>query len=101
LVSDIRDEHRLRVSQNRVLRGIFIPKWDEMKGSWRELHNEELCEFYSSPGVIRIIRLRRVRLGGNIEQMHMKRNAYRALVGKQEGKRPLGRPRCGWVDILR
>jgi hypothetical protein len=97
----LREEHRLRVSENRVLRRIFGPKRDEVTGEWRKLHNEELCNLYSSPSIIRIIKLRRMRWAGHVARMGEKRNAYRLLVGKQEGKRPLGRPRCRWVDNIR
>jgi hypothetical protein len=71
---------------------------DEETGGWRKLHNEELHELYSSPSIIRIIKSIRLRWAGHVARMGEKRNAYRILVGKQEGKRPLGRPRCRWVD---
>jgi hypothetical protein len=90
----LREEHRLRVFENRVLRKIFGPKRDEMIGEWRKLHNEELHDLYSSPRIIRIIKSKRIRWVGHIAQMGEKRIAYRLLVGKPEGKRPLGRPRC-------
>jgi hypothetical protein len=101
LVSDIKREHRLRVFENRVLRMIFGPKRDEVTGEWRKLHNEELRELYSSPSIIRIFKSRRMRWAGHVTRMGEKRNAYRLLVGKPEGKRPLGRPRCRWVDNIR
>jgi hypothetical protein len=101
LVSDIREEHRLRVFENRVLRSIFGPKRDEVTGEWRKLHNEELRDLYSSPSIIRIIKSRRMRWAGHVTLMGEKRNAYRLLVGKPEGKRPLGRPRRRWVDNIR
>jgi hypothetical protein len=97
----LREEHRLRMFENRVLRKIFGPKRDEMTGEWRKLHNEELRALYSSPSIIRIIESRRMRLVGLVACMGVKRNAYRLLVGKQEGKRPLRRPRCRWVDNIR
>jgi hypothetical protein len=75
----------------RVLRRIFGPKRDEATGCWRKLHNEELHNFYSSP--IRVIQSRRMKLAGHVARMGAKRNAYRILVRKPEGKRPLGRPR--------
>jgi hypothetical protein len=88
------------VFENRELRRIFGPKRDEVTGEWRKLHNEELCDLYSSPIIIRIIKSRRMRWAGHVAGMWEKRKAYRLLVGKPEGKRPLGRPRCRWVIIL-
>jgi hypothetical protein len=76
-----------------VLRRIFEPKRDEVTGEWRKLHNEELCDLYSSPSIIRIIKSRRTRWAGHVARMGGKRNACRLLVGKPEGKRSLGRPR--------
>jgi hypothetical protein len=70
-------------------------------GEWRKLHNEELRDLYSSPSIIRIIKSRRMRWAGHVARMGENRNAYRLLVGKPEGKRPLGRPRCRWVDNIR
>jgi hypothetical protein len=81
------------VFENKVLRKIFGPKRDEVTGEWRKLHNEELRDLYSLPSIIRIIKLRRMRWAGHVARMREKRNAYRLLVGKPEGKRPLGRPR--------
>jgi hypothetical protein len=89
----LREEHRLRVFQNRVLRREFEPKRDEVTGDWRKLHNEKLHDFYSSPSIILMIKSRRMRWAGYVAQMGSKRNAYRILVGKPEGKRPLGRLR--------
>jgi hypothetical protein len=82
------------VFENRVLR-IFGPKRDEVIGGWRKLHNEELHNLYSSPSIIRIIKSRRMRWAGHVARMGEKRNAYRILVGKPEGKIPLGRLRIG------
>jgi hypothetical protein len=101
LVFDIKEEQRLRVFENRVLRTIFGPNRDEVTGEWRKLYNEELCDLYSSPSIIRIIKSRRMRWAGHIARMGEKRNAYRLLVGNPEGKRPLGRPRRRWVDNIR
>jgi hypothetical protein len=70
-------------------------------GEWRKLHNEELHDLYSSPSIIRIIKSRRMRWAGHVARIVEKRNAYRLLVGKPEGKRPLRRPRCRWVDNIR
>jgi hypothetical protein len=88
------------VFENRVLRRIFGPKRDEMLGGWRKLHTEELRALYSSPSIIRIIKSRRMRWAVHMARMGEKRNAYRLSVGKPEGKRSLGRPRCRWVEIL-
>jgi hypothetical protein len=89
------------VFENRVLKNIFGPKRDEVTGEWRKLHNEEFRDLYSSPCIIRIIKSRRMRWSGHLARMGEKRNAYRLLVGKPEGKRPLGRPSCRWVDNIR
>jgi hypothetical protein len=70
-------------------------------GEWRKVHNKELHDLYSSPSIIRIIKSRRMRWASHVAQMGEKRNAYRLLVGKPEGKRPLGRPRRRWVDNIR
>jgi hypothetical protein len=88
----LREEHRLKAFENRVLRRIFGPKRDEVTGGCRTLHNEELHDFYSSPSIIRIIKSRKMRWAGHITRMGEKRNAYSLLVGKPEGKRLLGRP---------
>jgi hypothetical protein len=89
------------VFENRVLKRIFGPKRDEVTGGWRKLHNEELRDLYSSPSIIKIIKSRRMRWAGHIARMGEKRHAYRLLVGKPEGKRPIGRPRRRWVDNIR
>jgi hypothetical protein len=89
------------VFENKVLRRIFGPKTDEVMVEWRKLRNEELHGLYSSPNIIRIIKSRRMRLTGHVAQMGEKRNAYRLLVGKPEGKSPLRRPRLKWVDNIR
>jgi hypothetical protein len=69
-------------------------------GKLRKLHNEELRDLYSSPSITRIIKSRRMRWAGHVARRGEKRNAYRLLVGKPEGKRPLGRPRRRWVDNI-
>jgi hypothetical protein len=89
------------VFENRVLRRIFGPKRDRVTGGWRKLHNEELHNLYSSPSMIRIIKSRRMRLAGHVARMGEKRNVYRLLVGKSEGKRPLGRLRHMWMDNIK
>jgi hypothetical protein len=97
----LREERRLGVFENRVLRRIFGPKRVEVTGEWRNLHNEELHDLYSSPSIIRIIKARRMRWAGHVARIQEKRNAYRLLVGKPEGRRPLGRPRRRWLDNIR
>jgi hypothetical protein len=89
------------VFDNRVLRRIFGPKRDEVTGGLRELHNEELHNLYTSPSIIRIIKSRRMRRAGHVARMGDKRNVYRLLVGKPEGKRPLGRPRRKWINNIK
>jgi hypothetical protein len=89
----LREESRLRVFENKVLRRIFGPKRDEVTGEWRRLNNKELYALYSSPNIILVIKSRRLRWAGHMARMGERRGAYRALVGKPEGRRPLGRPR--------
>jgi hypothetical protein len=89
----LREERRLRVFENWVLRGVFGPERDEMTGEWRKLHNEELNDLYSSPNIVRVVKSRRMRLAGHVARMREERGVHRVLVGKPEGKRPLGRPR--------
>jgi len=81
------------VFENRVLRGIFGPKRDEVTREWRKLHNEELSGLYSSPNIVREIKSIRMRWVGYVARMGDSRAVYRVLVGKPEGKKPLGRPR--------
>jgi hypothetical protein len=88
----------MRVSENKVLRRIFGPKRDEVTGEWRRLHNKELYALYSAPNIIRVIKSRRLRWAGHVARMGESRGAYRALVEKPEGRRPLGRPRRRWED---
>jgi len=89
----LREERRLRVFENRVLRRIFVPKRDEVTGEWRKLHNEELNDLYSSPNIVRVMKLRRMRWAGQVARMGEERGVYRVFVGKPEEKRPLGRLR--------
>jgi len=91
----------MRLFENRALWGIFGPRRDEVTGEWRRLHNEELNDLYSSPNIVRVIKSRRMRWAGHVARMGEERGAYRVLVGKPEGKRPLGRPRLRWVDNIR
>ena len=88
----------MRAFQNRVLRGIFGPKRDEVTVEWRKLHNEELNDLYCSLNIIRVNKLRRLRWAGACSVCGEGRGAYRVLLGKLEGKRPLGRPRYRWED---
>jgi hypothetical protein len=86
-------EHRLRVFENRVLRGIFGPKGDEVTGEWKKLHSGELHNLHSSPDIVRQIKSRSMRWAGHVVRIGEGRNVYRVLVGMPEGKRPLERPR--------
>ena len=89
----LREERKLRVFENKVLRRIFGPRRDEVTGDWRRLLNEEINVLYSSPNIVRVIQSRRMRWAGHVARMGEERGVYRVLVGKPEGKRPLGRPR--------
>jgi hypothetical protein len=95
-----REERRLRVFENRVLRRIFDPKRDEVTGSWRKLHNDELHGLYSSPSIVRVIKATWMRWAGHVARMGEVRGAYNILVGGPEGRRPLGRPRRRWEDNI-
>jgi hypothetical protein len=88
----LKEERRLKVFENRVLRRVFGPKRDEITGEWRKLHNEELNDLYSLPNILRVVKSARMGEG---------RGVHRVLVGKPEGKRPLGRPRRRWEDNVR
>ncbi|KAJ4445879.1 hypothetical protein ANN_12564 [Periplaneta americana] len=89
------------VFENKVLRKIFGAKRDEVTGEWRKLHNIELHVLYSSPDIITNIKSRRLRWAGHVARMGESRNAHRVLVGRPEGKRPLGRPRRRWEDNIK
>jgi hypothetical protein len=97
----LREEHRLRVFENRVLRIIFGPKRDEVTGGWRKLHSEELHGLYSSPSIVRVIKTRRMRWAGHVARMGEVRVAYNILVGRPEGRRPLRRPKRRWEDNIK
>ena len=90
----LREERKLRVFENMVLRRIFGTRRDEVMGEWRRLHNEELNDLYSSPNTVQVIKSRRMRWAGHVARMGEDRGVYRVLVGKPEGRRLLGRPRC-------
>jgi hypothetical protein len=88
------------VFENRLLRRIFKPKMDEVTVGWRKLHNEELYGLYSSPSIVRVIKARRMRWAGHVAHTGEVRGAYNILVGRPEGRRPLGRPRRRWEDNI-
>jgi hypothetical protein len=93
------EELKLRVCENKVLRRTFGPKRDEVTGELRKLHNEELSDLYSSLNILRVIKSRRMRWVGHVARMGERR--IRILVGKPEGKMPLGRPRRRWEDNIK
>ena len=97
----MREERRLRVFENRVLRRIFRPKRDELTGEWRKLHNKELNDLHSSPNIVRVIKSRRLRWAWHVARMGEKRSVYSVLMGKPEGRSPLGRPRHRWEDNIK
>ena len=90
----------MKVFENMVLRRIFGPERDEVTREGRKLHNEELNDLYSSSNIVRVIKSR-MRWAGHIAHMGERRGVYRVLVGKPEGKRPLGRPRRRWEDDIK
>ena len=96
----LREERKLRVYENMVLR-IFGLRRDEVTGKWRRLHNDELNDLYSSLNFVRVIKSRRMRWVGHVARMGEEKGAYRVLLGKPEGRRPLGRPRRRWVNNIR
>ena len=87
--------------EKRVLRRLFGPKRDEVTVEWRKLHNEELSDLYPLPNIVRVVKSRRMRWAGHVVRMGQGRGVYRVLVGKPEGKSPLGRPRCRWEDNIK
>jgi hypothetical protein len=97
----LKEERRLRVFENRVLRGVFGPKRDEVTAEWRKLHNEELNNMYPLPSIVRVVKSRRMRWVGHVARIGEKRGVHRVLVGKPEGKRPLGDPDVDGKIILR
>ena len=97
----LREEHRLRVFENRVLRRIFWPKRNGVTGEWRKLHTEELNNLYCSPNIVRVIKSRRMRWTEHVARMEEGRGVHKVLVGKPEGKIPLGRPRRRWEDNIK
>jgi hypothetical protein len=97
----LREEHRLRVFENRVLKGIFGPKRDEVTGEWGKLHSGELHDLNSSPDIIRQIKSRGMGWAGHVARMGEGRNVYKVLLGNPEVKRPLERPRRRWEDGIK
>jgi hypothetical protein len=91
----------LRVFENRVLRRVFGPKWDEVTGEWRKLHNEEFSDLYSLPNIVRVVKTRRMRWAGHVALRGEERGVHRVLLGQPEGKRPLGRLRRRWEDNIK
>jgi len=89
------------VFENRVLRTVFGPKRDEVTEEWRKLHNEELSDLFSLPNIVRVVKSRRMRWVGHVARMGEARGVHRVLVGKSEGKRPMGRPRHIWEDNIK
>ena len=87
--------------ENKVLRRIFGPRRDEVTGEWRRLHNVELNDLYCSTNIVWVIKWRRMRWAGHVACVGEEGEVYRVLVGKPEGRRPLGGPRCRWVDNIR
>jgi hypothetical protein len=85
----------------RVLRRVFGPKRDEVTGEWRKLHNGELNDLYSSPNIVRVVKSKRMRWAGHVARMGEEKGVHRVFVGKPEGKRLLGRPRCRWEDNMK
>jgi hypothetical protein len=100
-INDFKKSYLLGRFENRVLRRIFGPKRDEVTGGWRKLHNEELHGLYSSPSIARVIKARRMRWTGHVARMGELRGAYNILVGRPEGRRPLGRPRRRWEETIK
>ena len=97
----LREERRLRVFENRVLRRVFGPKRDEVTGEWKKLYNEELSDLFPLPNIVRVVKSRRMRWAGHVVRMGEGKGVHRVLVGTPEGKRPLGRPRRRWEDNIK
>ena len=97
----LRDERRLRMFENKLLRRVFGPKRDEVTGEWRKLHNEELSDLNSLPNIVRVVKSRRMRWPRHVARIGEGRGVHRVLVGKPEGKRQLGRPRPRWEDNIK
>jgi len=85
----------------KLSKHIHLPRRDEVTGEWRRLHNEELNDLYSLPNIVPVVKSRRMRWAGHVARMGEEKGVYRFLVGKPEGRRPLGRRSCRWVDNIR
>jgi hypothetical protein len=83
-----------------MLRSIFGPQRELVAGDWRRLHNEKLHNLYASPYIIRAMKSRKMRWAGHVARVKEMRNAYSILVGRHEGKRPLGKPRSKWKNNI-
>jgi hypothetical protein len=97
----LREERRLRVFENRVLRRVFGSKRHEVTGEWRMPHNKELNDLYSLPSIVWVVKSRRMKWAGHVARMGEDRGVYRVLVGKPKGKRPLGKLRRRWEDNIK
>jgi len=97
----LREERRLRMFEIGVVRRVFGPKRDEVRGERIKLHNEELSDLYSLPNILRVVKSRRMRWAGDVARIGEGRGVHRVLVGKPEGKRPLGRPGRRWEDNIK
>jgi hypothetical protein len=97
----LREVRRLRVFENRLLRRIFGHKTDEVTWEWRKLHNEELGDLYHLPNIMGVVKSRRMRWAGHVARMGEGRGVHRVMVGKREGKSPLGKPRRRWEDNIK
>jgi len=95
------EEYYIPVFENRVLRKVYGPKRDEVTGEWRKLHKEELSDLYSLPNIVWVVKSRGIRWAGHVARMVEGRGVHGVLVGKPEGKRPLGRPRRRWEDNIK
>jgi hypothetical protein len=99
----LREEQRLRVFENRVLRriGYLDLKGRKMDRGGEKFNNDELHSLYSSPNIVRVIKSRRMRWAGHVARRGEGRGVYRILAGRPEGRRPLGRPRCRWEENIK
>ena len=97
----MREERRLRVFENRVLRRIFRPKRDGEAGEWWKLHNEELNDLYCSPNIVGVIKSRRMRWAGHVARMGRRRELYRVVVGNLRERDHWGEPGADGRIMLR